>query len=207
LPIGRQQSFGPGRRDLSLTTGAAPAAILMSISGTIRCYADSSRGRFHCLATAHPAIAAHAPAVVRPGCEAPLDHQSEHRSAGRPTSVRWSPGHGARQAENPVAALQVIPRSLLVQPARRLPGPFTVNAAVAARSRTSGLRHRVPTFSALLLQARRAGQEGTREGTAQRAPSWHGRCLHPDQSGARPRHSACEQGWIHGPSPIAPRCR
>jgi hypothetical protein len=36
--------------------------------------------------------------------------------------------------------LQVIPRSLLVRPARRLPGPFTVNAAVAARSRTSGLR-------------------------------------------------------------------
>jgi hypothetical protein len=41
--------------------------------------------------------------------------------------------------------LQVIPRSLLVQPARRLPGPFTVNAAIAARSCTSGLRHRVPT--------------------------------------------------------------
>jgi hypothetical protein len=31
----------------------------------------------------------------------------------------------------------VIPRSSLVQPARRLPGPFTVNATVAARPRDS----------------------------------------------------------------------
>jgi hypothetical protein len=104
---------------------------------TIRCYADSSRGRFHCLATAHQAIAAHAPIVVRSGCETPSDHQSENRSAGRRTSIRWSPGHGARRAENPTAVLQVIPRSSLVQAARRLPGPFTVNAAVAARSRDS----------------------------------------------------------------------
>jgi hypothetical protein len=103
----------------------------------IRCYADSSRGRFHCSATVHQAIAARVPVVARPGCVAPSDHQSEHRSAGRRTSVRWSPGHGARQAENPIAALQLIPRSLLVQPARRLPGPFTANATVAARSRDS----------------------------------------------------------------------
>ena len=91
----------------------------------IRCFADSSRARFHCFATARQAIAARVPVVVRSGCDTPTDHQSEHRSAGRRTSVRWSPGHGARRAENPIAVLQVIPRSSLVQLARRLPGPFT----------------------------------------------------------------------------------
>jgi len=115
-------------------SGGRPRANFRAIS----CEADSSRVRFHCLATAHQAIAAHVPVVVRPGCEAPLDHQSEHRSAGRRPSVRWSPGHGSRRAENPFAALQVMPRSPLVQPARRLlGGPSTLNTALAARSRNS----------------------------------------------------------------------
>lgn len=89
-----------------------------------RCCADSPRGRFCCFATAHQAIAARVPAVGRSGCGARTGHQSGHRSAGRRPSARWSPGYGACRAENRVAVLQVIPRSLLVQPARRLPGPF-----------------------------------------------------------------------------------
>src|ERR1039458_375358 len=112
-----------------LLRSSADRGLVDVTEGTgIRCYADSSRGRFHCLATAHQAIAAHAPVVLRPGCEAPSDHQSEHRSAGRRASVRWSRGHGACRAENPFAALQVIPRSPHLQPAWRLPGRFTVNA-------------------------------------------------------------------------------
>ena len=77
----------------------------------IRYYADSSRARFHCFATAHQAIAARVPIVVRPEREARSDHVSGLRSAGRRTSARWSPAHGAHRAESPIAVLQVMSRS------------------------------------------------------------------------------------------------
>jgi hypothetical protein len=125
----------PGVVLTHLAVAIADGADCLCDIDALRCQSELF-GEVASVTTAWRAVK-HAPVVVRSGCEAPWDHQSENRSAGRPTSVHWSPGHGARQAENPVAALQVIPRSLLVQPSRRLPGPFTVNAAVAARPRDS----------------------------------------------------------------------
>jgi hypothetical protein len=124
---------------MSSTTGATPAAIPVLSFGPSRVKPTLSRGRFRCLATAHQAIEAHAPVVVRPGGEAPSDYQSEHRSASRRTSVRWSPGHGARRAENSFAALQMMPRSPHLQPAWRLPGRFTRPPMGRGRSLTSQL--------------------------------------------------------------------
>jgi hypothetical protein len=63
---------------------------------------DSSRGRVHCLATAHQAISAHAPVVVRPGYEAPSVHQSENRSAGKRTSARWVSGRWCLSSREPI---------------------------------------------------------------------------------------------------------
>ena len=116
-----------GDQPVSSTSSSAAIRGLVDVAnGTrIRCSRDSLRGRFDCSATAFQAIAALVPAFVRSGGAGPSGHRSEHRSAGRRTSIHWSPGHGARLGENPIAVLQVIPRSPLIEPARRLPSPFT----------------------------------------------------------------------------------